>query len=90
MIDLNKLGRLQPYNYERYLAVNPILTIRMYEYLRDNNNEWKILCGIRVKIEWENEILDEVRFRKGGEGYKLTLFYIHRFEPENYLALNTW
>lgn len=90
MIDLNKLGILQPYDYERYLAVNHNLTIRMYEYLRENNDEWKILCGIRVKIKWENEILKEVKNRKSGEGYKLTPYYIYRFEPEKYLALNNW
>ena len=87
MIDLEEL---QPYNFERYLVVNPYLTIRMYEYLRENNDEWKILCGIRVKIKWENEILEEVWYLKGDENYKETDFYKFRFEPEKYLALNNW
>lgn len=77
----------QPYNYNRYLAVNPNLTVRMYEYLRGNHSEWKILCGISVKICWENEILKEVKSRKEGEGYKLTPFYIYRFTPKEYLKL---
>lgn len=88
---LNMLNQsLQPYDYERYRAVNPNLTVRMYEYLRENQCEWKILCGLRVKIRWENEILEEVKSRKGGEGYKLTTFYLNRFTPEEYLASNIW
>ena len=80
----------QPYNYERYKTVNPKLTKRMYEYLRGNGSEWKILCGIHVKIQFENEELDEVWYLKGGEYYKTTDFYKYRYMPDVYLALNSW
>jgi hypothetical protein len=39
---------MQPYNSERYKAVNPYLKKGMYEFLRGNGSEWKILCGLKV------------------------------------------
>lgn len=78
---------LQPYNYERYKAVNPKLTKRMYEYLRGNGSEWKILCGVEVKIKYENEILEEVWHRNLKGSYKESIFYKFRYIPSYYLQL---
>lgn len=77
----------QPYNYERYKAVNPHLTKRMYEYLRGNGSEWKILCGVEVKIKYENEVLNEVWHRNLNGYYKESVFYKYRYMPEYYLTL---
>jgi hypothetical protein len=81
---------MQPYNYERYKAVNPNLTKSMYEYLRGNGSEWKILCGLHVKRPWSNDVLEPVWYLNGGELYKDGVFYKNRYLPEKYLALTTW
>lgn len=85
MIDLEEL---QPYNFERYLATNPNLTEAVYTHLRQNGAEWKILCGLSVSNHWGTEILKEVWYLI--PNYKETEFYKFRFEPEKYLALDTW
>jgi hypothetical protein len=90
MNEFNTEHELQPYNYERYLAVNPNLTVKMYKHLRDNHCEWKILCGLRVEIKGTTEVLNEVWFRKNNNGYKQSEIYRFRFIPKNYLTLNTW
>lgn len=89
LLGFQKQG-LQPYNYERYKAVNPKLTKEVYEYLRGNGSEWKILCGLSITTHWGNEILKEVWYLKGGESYKETDFYKFRYRPEIYLALDSW
>jgi hypothetical protein len=40
--------------------MNPKLTRRMYEFLRENGCLWKIRFGKRVTIKWENEVLEPV------------------------------
>jgi hypothetical protein len=81
---------LQPYNYERYYAINPNLTEDVYKHLRQNRAEWKILCGLGVFSPWGSEMLKEVWWLKGGDKYKETDFYKYRFVPEHYLNLTTW
>ncbi|HRE76241.1 MAG TPA: hypothetical protein PLL09_00305 [Flavobacterium sp.] len=81
---------LQPYNFERYKAVNPHLTEEVYKFIRQNSSEWKILCGLSVHSPWGVEILPEVWWLKGGEKYKETDFYKYRFVQEHYLNLTSW
>jgi len=81
---------LQPYNFERYKAVNPYLTEDVYKHLRQNGSEWKILCGISVYTHWGSEILKEVWWLKGNNCYLDTDFYKFRYVPEKYLELETW
>ncbi|WP_395051166.1 hypothetical protein [Flavobacterium sp.] len=81
---------LQPYNYERYLAVNNNLTKEVYEFLRSNHSEWKILCGIGVHYRYCNLHLDEVWNVKGSDHYKESDIYKYRYRPEIYLSLDTW
>ncbi|MFE3869873.1 hypothetical protein ACFX5F_01390 [Flavobacterium sp. ZS1P70] len=81
---------VQPYDYERYRAVNPKLTKKMYEFLRGNGSEWKILCGVYVKIQWTNEVLEEVWYLNCSGHYKNGEIYKNRYLPEKYLALTTW
>ncbi len=52
--------KLEPYNYEAYKKVNPKLTEKMYGFLRGNGTLWKVLCGKRVEMKYENEVLDRV------------------------------
>lgn len=93
--DLEKFERelclgftLQPNDFQRYKRVNPKLTREVYEHLRSNGSEWKILCGLSVSNHWGTEILKEVWYLI--PNYKETDFYKFRFEPEKYLALNNW
>jgi len=85
-----KLGlvpkRLQPYDYERYKKVNPNLTESVYEQLRRNGSEWKILCGLEVSTHWEQVVLEERWELKCGELYKEKDFYKFRYVPEKYLG----
>jgi hypothetical protein len=81
---------MQPYNYERYKAVNPYLTKGMYEFVRGNGSEWKILCGLKVVRPWSNDVLEPVYYLNFGELYKDGEIYKHRFLPDYYLALTSW
>lgn len=83
-LELGNLDRLQPYNFERYKAVNPNLTEKMYRFLRGNGTEWKILCGEKVVMKYENEVLQPVWYLKNDEIYK------NRYNPDYYLNLTTW
>lgn len=89
--DLEKLEKvlgleytMQPYDYERYKAVNPNLTEKMYRFLRGNGEEWKILCGEEVVMKYENEVLEHAWYLKNDEIYK------NRYNSDYYLALTTW
>ncbi len=82
-----KPNPLQPYNYERYKAVNKYLTEPVYQHLRQNRAEWKILCGIRVSTHWGCEILPEVWYLQNDGHYKDSVFYKFRYVPEEYLKL---
>jgi hypothetical protein len=50
----------EPYNYEAWLEVNPLLTKKMYDFLHGNGTTWKIACGKEVRIKWSNEVLKPV------------------------------
>jgi hypothetical protein len=82
--------RLQPYDYEKYNAVNPNLTKDMYHFLRGNGSEWKILCGLKVIRKWSNDVLEPVWYLNGGELYKDGEIYKNRYNPEYYLGLDIW
>jgi hypothetical protein len=82
-----KPNPLQPYDYERYKAFNPNLTERVYQHLRQNRAEWKILCGLSVSEHWGREVLKEVWELKCDELYKESAFYRFRYVPERYLEL---
>lgn len=81
---------LQAYDYNRYKSFNPNLTESVYQHLRQNGAEWKILCGLSVYTHWGCEILKEVWWLKNNSGYMNTEFYKSRFTPENYLQLDIW
>ena len=85
--EMNLQHNLQPYNYERYLRVNENLTVKMYEHLRDNNCEWKILCGLRVHLKGTTESLDEVWWQRNDNNYKQSEFYIFRYMPKKFIPL---
>lgn len=82
-----KPNPLQPYNYERYNAFNSNLTEQVYQHLRKNRAEWKILCGLSVYTHWGSEILKENWCLKWGELYKDSDFYKYRYVPNEYLKL---
>ena len=80
------MDRLNPYMYDDFKAFNPKLTKRMYDFLRGNSSEWKILCGIGVSIKYENEVLEPVwmlQFINKG-------IYENRYIPEYYLNKENW
>lgn len=85
----NKHGfnnRLNPYMYEDFKKINPKLTKKMYDFLRGNKTEWKILCGLRVEMEFENEIMER--------NWILEIvnedIYKHRYNPSFYLNTENW
>lgn len=79
---------LQPYDYDRYKNYNPNLTEEIYQHLRNNRAEWKILCGLLVTTHWGQEILKENWWLKFDEKYKESDFYKYRFAPEIYLKMD--
>jgi hypothetical protein len=81
---------LQPYDFERYNKYNPKLTEPVYQHLRQNGSEWKILCGLSVTTHWGSVLLAEEWHLKWGECYKETDFYKWRYEWQNYISLDTW
>lgn len=50
--------------FENYRDLNPNLTEKMFNHLLYNGGLWRISCGLRVEIPWENEILEEVYWLK--------------------------
>jgi len=90
-LGLNYENRLEPYNYERYKSFNPQLSEAMYRFLRDNNCEWKILCGLRVTMAWSNDALEPLWYlNTKNTPYTENFAYVNRYSPEKYLALTTW
>jgi hypothetical protein len=90
-LGLNYENRLQPYDYERYRLFNPKLSENMYRFLRDNNCEWKILCGLRVTMDWSNDVLEPIAHLKSDiVSYTEYFEYKNRFSPENYLSQDYW
>lgn len=78
--------KLNPYMFDAFKGFNPKLTKKMYKYLRGNRTEWKILCGIEVKIKYEPDLLEPIwslRFINNE-------IYENRFDPSYYLDTNNW
>ena len=48
------------YDFERYKAINPKLTKKIYDFLYHNGGTWKIKCGKKVVMRYENEVLEPV------------------------------
>lgn len=76
---LNNMFR--PYEYEKFKAVNPLLSKKMYQYLRENGTEWKILIGFPVKIKWSNEVLKPLWFFDE-KNYKNDIIYKNRYNSD--------
>ncbi len=86
---INPLGyfhKFNPYMYENFKAFNPKLTKRMYEYLRGNGSEWKILCGIGVNMRYENEMLEPIWVLQ----FINKDIYENRYLPSYYLNMENW
>lgn len=79
-------NRLNPYMYEDFKTVNPKLTKKMYDFLRGNKTEWKILCGVRVEMEFENEVLEENLSLKLVNSH----IYPKRHNSDFYLNVKNW
>jgi hypothetical protein len=79
-------ARLNPYMFEEFKAFNPSLTKEVYNFLRGNGSEWKIICGFPVHIKYSNHKLEE--------NHKLMMANLKVFEnrylPEYYLNPNNW
>ncbi|MEY2702988.1 MAG: hypothetical protein RLY43_1626 [Bacteroidota bacterium] len=77
---------LAPYNFELFHAFNPNLTVEVYNFLRENGTEWKIICGLEVRIKFSSHFLESNR--------DLTLanlrVYRNRFVPDYYLNPENW
>jgi hypothetical protein len=77
---------LAPYNFELFRRLNPCLTKEVYDYLRGNKSEWRIICGHKVSLKYSKNLL---------EGRTdLTLaninIYNNRYSPEYYLNPENW
>lgn len=79
-------NRLNPYMYEEFKKVNPLLTKKMYNFLRANKMEWKILCGVKVEMQFENEVLERNWIL---EIVNADIFK-QRFNPSFYLNTKNW
>lgn len=77
---------LAPYNFEQFHAFNPNLTVEVYNFLRGNGTEWKIICGFEVRMKYSAQFLESNR--------DLPLanlrVYRNRFVPDYYLNPENW
>lgn len=80
--------KLHPYNYERFKTFNPELTKEMYNFLRGNSSEWKILCGVEVKMRYPNGWLKEIWYLNCNGSYKDGVIYKNRFDYDFYMGLD--
>lgn len=53
-------GKLEPYDYEKYKAINPKLTESMYRKMRQSGALWKIKIGREHKDKYSGEVLQGV------------------------------
>lgn len=51
-------GKLEPYNYEKYKAINPNLTESMYRRMRIGGVLWKVSLGIKHIDKFSGEVLN--------------------------------
>jgi hypothetical protein len=77
---------LNPYRFEDFRQINPKLTKKVYEFLRGNCTEWKIICGIEVKLKYDTEVLES--------NWILNIInkniYENRFNSEYYMNTENW
>jgi hypothetical protein len=77
---------LAPYNFELFHAFNTNLTVEVYNFLRENGMEWKIICGLEVRIKYSSHFLESNR--------ELTFanlkIFAKRFVPDYYLNPENW
>lgn len=78
--------KLNPYMFEEFKAFNPSLTKEVYDFLRGNGSEWKIICGHPIQVKYTNHKLE------GNQ--KLTLanveVFLKRYLPKYYLNPKNW
>ncbi len=56
----------EPYNYEKYKKINPKLSVRMYERMREGGCLYKIEKGYKHIVRYPfYEVLDNVWWRSG-------------------------
>lgn len=75
-----------PYNFELFRRFNPNLTKEVYNYLRGNKSEWKIICGHEVKISFSNHFLEA----KSDLLIANKNVYKNRYSAEYYLNPENW
>lgn len=51
-------GKLEPYDYEKYKAINPKLTETLYRRMREGGALWKITLGRKHTDKYVNETLE--------------------------------
>jgi len=77
---------LAPYNFELFHRFNPSLTKEVYNYLRGNKSEWKIICGHEVRVLYSNHFLEAIS--------ELVIpnkdVYKNRYSSEYYLNPENW
>ncbi len=67
---MNDGAAYEPYNYQKYLTINPKLSERMYRYLWENRWLWKVACGKKVEVNGWSEVLGPVWYLDMPENYK--------------------
>ena len=83
---LNGTYHLNPYMYDDFREINPKLTRKMYDFLRRNKSEWKILCGLEVRMKYDKEFLEGNWLLNA---INREIFEM-RFVPEYYLDKKNW
>ena len=83
---INSSLELTPDNFEFFREFNPNLTKEVYEFLRGNGTEWKIICGFEVKIQFSNHSLE------GNRDLMLANLKVfkNRYIPEYHLNPINW
>ena len=77
---------LSPNNFELFHAFNPNLTLEVYNFLRGNGTEWKIICGFEVRIKHSSHFLE------GNTDLLLNnlIVFRNRCVPDYYLNPHNW
>lgn len=77
---------LAPYNFELFHAFNPSLTVEVYNFLRENGTEWKIICGLEVRIKYSPHFLERNRVLT----FANLKIFVNRFIFDYYLNPENW
>lgn len=83
---MNEGVGLAPYNFELFRRFNPSLTKEVYNYLRGNKSEWKIICGHEVMVLYSNHFLEA----KSDLVIANKNVYKNRYSAEYYLNPENW